>query len=109
VGAEFRGHPRKRFGQIPAAVSLGPPPRMEPKPGAMPADHGVGLHDGEDVGPPGLHTAQGRPEPQEVGKGCSQPIDFTMRWGCVAQLLDRYRHFVGGDSTSITSRDLDAQ
>jgi hypothetical protein len=37
----------------------------------MPADHGLGLHDDEDVGPPGPHTAQGRPE---------QPVKGVQLW-----------------------------
>ncbi len=49
----------------------GSPPPIEPKPGAMPADHGLGLHDDKDVGPPGPHPAEGRPE---------QPVKAVQLW-----------------------------
>jgi hypothetical protein len=37
----------------------------------MPADHSLGLHDDEDVGPPGPHAAQGRRE---------QPVKGVQLW-----------------------------
>jgi hypothetical protein len=37
----------------------------------MPADHGLGLHDDEDIGLPGPHTAQGHPE---------QPVKGVQLW-----------------------------
>ena len=43
----------------------------------MPADHGLGLHDEEDVGPPGPHAAQGRPEQPVKGvQLCAWPFAF---------------------------------
>ena len=44
---------------------------VETETGAMPAGHGLGLHDDEDIGPPGLDTAQGRPE---------QPVKGVQLW-----------------------------
>jgi hypothetical protein len=37
----------------------------------MPADHSLGLHHDEDLGPPGPNTAQGRPE---------QPVRAVQLW-----------------------------
>jgi hypothetical protein len=53
------------------------PPPTEPKTGAIPADHGLGLHDDKDVHPPGLHPAEGSPEhPVKAVQLWARPFAF---------------------------------
>ena len=69
-GAEIRDF--SNFGRALRGGPIRPQGRLYRKAGgAMPADHGVGLHDDEDVGPPGPQTAQGRPE---------QPVKGVQLW-----------------------------
>jgi hypothetical protein len=46
----------------PAAAWPRSPPLIKAEAGAMPADHGVGLHDDQDVGPAGPTVAESGPE-----------------------------------------------
>jgi hypothetical protein len=47
---------------------------------AVPADDGLGLHDAEDVGPPGPDAAQGRPEkPVQLIQPRTRPLPLEHR------------------------------
>ena len=50
-----------------AAAWPGSPTPVETEAGAVPADHGLGLHDDEDVGPAGPTVAERRPEESVQG------------------------------------------
>jgi hypothetical protein len=51
------------FGDLrPSAAGPGSPSPVEPKAGAVPANHGLGPHDNENVGPAGPETAESRTE-----------------------------------------------
>jgi hypothetical protein len=50
---------------------------VEAKPGSAPAGDSLGLHDDEDVGPPGQQAMQGGPE-EPVGRVQGRPRAFSL-------------------------------
>ena len=75
-----------------AAAWPGSPAPIETEAGAVPADHGVGLHDDQDVGPAGPTMAKSRPEESVQGVQF-WPRPFPFEHG---DLLSEGENFEGG-------------
>jgi hypothetical protein len=50
------------YEQLSTGLPAGSPPPVKPEAGAVPADHGLGLHDDENVAPPPPEVAECRPK-----------------------------------------------
>ena len=75
-----------------AAASPGSPAPIETKAGAVPADHGLGLDDDQDVGPAGPKVAEGGPEESVQGvQYWPRPLAFEH-----GELLTEGEDFEGG-------------
>jgi hypothetical protein len=84
----------------PTAPRLGPPTPVQTKTGAVPADHGLGLHDDENLGPARPNLTEARPEepvqPIQPGTG-SLPLEH-------GDLLSEGENLEGG-VTATTEED----
>src|SRR5262249_31489779 len=79
-----------------ATAGPGPPTPVAPETGAMPADHGFGLHDEENIGPAGPQTLQGSPE-QPAERSQSGTWSLAIEDG---NLLAESKNFQGDIATS---------
>ena len=75
-----------------AAAWPGSPAPIETEAGAVPADHGVGFHENQDVGPAGPTLAESRPEESVQGVQF-WPRPFPFQHG---DLLSEGEDFEGG-------------
>jgi hypothetical protein len=80
----------------PPAARAGPPAQVQPKSRAMPADDGLWLDDGEDIGPARPSAAQRGPE-EPVEKVQHRPRSLAFEH---CDLLSEGEHFEGGVAAS---------